>query len=149
MSFSAFVAPLVSGIGEPMARGLLELATILAAVALSSVMRSTDAEPRETSPATEDEDLGLAHPSRRDGRKLDSGFRVNNSTRVLLPIHQLYMRGPGAYLGPSFVFPAARDLHERLEPRDFSNLYGSGPCTSGTAGGTILIETSTARALAR
>lgn len=50
---------------------------------------------------------------------MDSGFRADDSTRVLLPIHQLYMRGPGAYLDPSFVSTRRSELHERLEPRDF------------------------------
>lgn len=109
MSFPAPVAPLVPCTGEPMARRLLELATLLAAVALSSVVRSTDTEPREASPATEDEDLELAHPSRRDERKLDSGLGGDDSTCVLLPIHQLYMRRPGGYLASSFVFTAARN----------------------------------------
>lgn len=108
VTFPALVAPLISRIGEPMARGLLELATTDAAVALPSVVRSTNAEPREASPATEDEDLELVvHPSRRDGRKLDSGFRANDSTRVLLPIHQLYMRGSGCYLVPSLRLATA------------------------------------------
>jgi hypothetical protein len=31
-----------------------------------------------------------------DGRKLDSDFRADDSTRVLLPIHQLYMRAQAA-----------------------------------------------------
>jgi hypothetical protein len=62
----AEVTPLVAGGIEPMLRGLLELAAPLAAVALPSIIRRADVEPRQASPAPQLEDHQLAHPSRKD-----------------------------------------------------------------------------------
>ena len=60
------VAPLVSGIRGPMKRGLLEFAAVRAAVALPSVIRSTNEEPLQASPTAQLENHELVHPSRRD-----------------------------------------------------------------------------------
>jgi hypothetical protein len=58
-------AALVSRIAAPMDGGLLERATRLTAIALSSVVSTTHPEPRETAPTSEFEDRELAHPVRR------------------------------------------------------------------------------------
>jgi hypothetical protein len=57
------VTSLVAGRCEPMTCGLLELATLLAAVALPSVVGSADAKCPQASPATQLKDHQLAHPS--------------------------------------------------------------------------------------
>jgi hypothetical protein len=70
----ALVAPLVSGIREPMERGLLERAATHAAVALPSVIRPADEEPLQASPAAQLEDHELVHY--RGGTTLDSDFKI-------------------------------------------------------------------------
>jgi hypothetical protein len=52
----AEVTPLMAGRIESMLRGLLELAAPLAAVALPSIIRRADVEPRQASPAPQLED---------------------------------------------------------------------------------------------
>jgi len=58
-------------------------------------------------------------------RKLDSGFRVDDSTCVLLPIHRLYTRVQAPTWALSSFHPAASDLQQRLELRDFLGLTTS------------------------
>ena len=54
-----------------------------------------------------------------DGRKLDSNFRVEDSTCVLLPIHRLYTRVQAPTWALFHFHPAASDLQQCLELRDF------------------------------
>jgi hypothetical protein len=58
----AQVAPLVSSTRQPMTRSLLELAAILVAIVLPSVMMPAEVEARQASPATQLEDDEIAHP---------------------------------------------------------------------------------------
>jgi len=60
----AFFAPLMLGIGEAAQSGLLELATDILAVALASVVWTTDDEPLPAVAAAQREDNELVHPSR-------------------------------------------------------------------------------------
>lgn len=59
---TAFVAPLVLGVGEPPDRALRELATCLAAVRMTSVVRTTDDELLRALAARQREDHELVHP---------------------------------------------------------------------------------------
>ncbi|HEY0481577.1 MAG TPA: hypothetical protein VGD37_28870 [Kofleriaceae bacterium] len=61
---SAFFAPLMLGIREAAPGGLLELATDVLAVALASVVRTTDHELFPAVAAGQLEDNELVHPSR-------------------------------------------------------------------------------------
>jgi len=58
----AEVTPLVADGIASMLRGLLELAARLTAVALPSIIRPADVEPRQASPALQLEDHQFAHP---------------------------------------------------------------------------------------
>lgn len=55
---------LVPSIGEPAERGLLALAALLTAVALTSVVRSADHESAGAMTAGQREDIELVHPAR-------------------------------------------------------------------------------------
>jgi hypothetical protein len=114
----AQVAPLVSGTREPMLRGLFERAAMrVIAVALPSVVRSTDEEPRQASPAAQLEHHELVHPSRMD----ENWTAASGSTTVRtywLSIRRLYMR----VQAPTWAllrFTRYSDLQDRPEPRDF------------------------------
>jgi hypothetical protein len=82
----ALIAPLVSGIREPMARGLFELAAISAAVALPSVIRSADEEPAQASPAAQLEDHEFVHD--REGTKQTGTPGPTTAPCVLLAVHE-------------------------------------------------------------
>jgi hypothetical protein len=87
----ALLAPLVAGIRGAMECSLLALAAFRAAVALPSIIRPTDEEPLQASPAAQREDHKLVHPSRRD----ENWTATSGSTTVRaywLSIHRLYMR---------------------------------------------------------
>jgi hypothetical protein len=64
MISSTLIAPLMLGIREPAHGGLRELATGVFAVALSSVVRTTDDELLRAVAAAQLEDNELVHPSR-------------------------------------------------------------------------------------
>jgi hypothetical protein len=114
---SALIAPPMLGVGEPMEAGLLELATTLAAVALSPVVAPTDEErPRAPAAAQLEE---VVHPSRKD-ENWTAPSRSGNST---------HRTGCPSVAGASRVqaatwaltrFIRRSGLHERAEPRDFS-----------------------------
>jgi len=63
---SSLVAPLVLGIDQPAERGLLELATIVAAVSLSSIVAAADEERPGATAAAQLEQEYFVHPSRKD-----------------------------------------------------------------------------------
>jgi len=62
MILPAQVAPLVSSACQPMTRSLLELAAVLVAILLPSVVIPTEVEARQASLATQLEDNEIAHP---------------------------------------------------------------------------------------
>ena len=102
----ALVAPLMPGIRGPMERSLLELAAILAAVTLPSVIRPADEEPPQASPAAQLEDHELVHPRRKDenwtaasGSSIVASYRLSIRwpyMRVQAPTWALlrFIRGP-------------------------------------------------------
>jgi hypothetical protein len=85
------VAPLVSRIRQPTKRSLLELAAGLVAVALASVVRSTDDEPLAAPTATQLEDNELVHPARKDKNWTATSATITVPT-YWLSIRRLYTR---------------------------------------------------------
>ncbi len=91
MVLPPLVTPLVPGIRPPSERGLLSLATVLGAVALTPIFRPADVEPLATSTALQREYHELVHPARKD-----ENWTTTSTTRTVLAywlsIRRLYTR---------------------------------------------------------
>lgn len=107
----ALVAALVLGIGEPAQRGLLELATVVAAVPLSPIVVTADVERPSTAAAAQLEQRDLVHPARTD-----KNWTTASGT-CTVPTYRLSIRKPYTRVqlvtGPSFVSSAARTYSTR------------------------------------
>jgi hypothetical protein len=101
---SALLAPLMPGIREASSRGLLELATDVLAVALASVVRTTDDKLLPAVAAGQREDNELVHPSRmgENWTATSETTTVSAYWRVHPPlVHRGLRWRPGPSLFPS------------------------------------------------
>jgi hypothetical protein len=91
MVLPPLVAPLVPGIRSSPQGGLLELAAVLAAVALAPVVRPANVEPPATAAAIQLEDQELVHPARKD-ENWTTASRAGTVAPYRLSIRWPYMR---------------------------------------------------------
>lgn len=117
MVLAPLVASLVPGICPSPNRGLLELAAVLAAVALAPVVRPADVEPPAASAAIQLEDQELVHPARKD-ENWTTTSATRNSAQVLAVHPPAVHEGPGANLDPP-SFLRLRHLQQCAEIRHF------------------------------
>lgn len=122
--FATFAASLMLGTGAAPHRRLLAPAAILTAVALPSVVGSTDVKLARASSAPKLEHQQLVHPSRKDENwTVASGpYKVR---LYQLSIRRLYMRVQ-ASTWALLRFLRSLDLHRQCGQRDFFNEDGPG-----------------------
>lgn len=117
MVLAPLVASLMPGICPSPKGSLLELAAVLAAVALAPVVRPADVERLATVAAIQLEDHELVHPARKD-ENWTTTSATRNSTHVLAVHPPAVHEGPGANLDPP-SFLRLRHLQQRAEIRHF------------------------------
>src|SRR5262245_2727389 len=105
MVSSAFFAPLMLGIREPAQGGLLELATDVLAVALASVVRTTDDERLPAVAAGQLEGNELVHPSRQGENWATASWTATVRGVLARSIHRLDIEGSGGNLSPHSFHP--------------------------------------------